>query len=713
MCDFICEFPPQYSSSSQSGLTSSTKKNSGVVGGLSEAINATVVETVDLFSTNIENSNSLTTAVVITNALQVNEIGGFTATGTIDFSGQVMLNVNIDSGTIDGTIIGGSNPSDGYFSYLYADDVDLFGGNIDNISIGVTTPSTGNFTTVNVDDLNVDNVNVTGGYINNTAIGISGPSSGDFTTITATNNVTFYGVSGNPCFEWDYLTSKLTLCGDLEVNGTTTTLNTETVTIDDVIISLADYNQTSNDSKDRGIEFKYYDTSLKLGFFGYNNDNSRFTYYLDAINTSEVITGTLGDAEFKCLYLNGSYNSICSDGTNITIGSTSGNILLNTSNQIEIPENTELLFGVSGTIVGSNGDLQIGTTGLSVTIPINTDLVFGVSGYNIIGDGNSIYIQSTNDIVLNTGVGNAVTLQDNTELQFGPDGKKIYSDGDDLYIVSDRKIIFQAIGFEGLPGITGGTTGGIQVVDCIEFVNENHTICGDGDNILLSTTGSFNLEVEENIFIEGDTKLMFGTTGNYIYSDLTDLILSSENDIILGTSGGNIIFNGNIELPEYTNVSLWIDYKKFDHDGSIWTSTREVVSGNHYYYWYNNEQSTDITYINKDISHDLKGYLTKGFNLTRIYFSYEVLVTGLTSITATVVKKTINPTTGVITFTSLTTNTSDLNAKTTVNTHYGYVDISTTYLDEHESISVELEINKQTTSEIKFNGVNLVFNEKV
>jgi len=54
-----------------------------------------------------------------------------------------------------------------------------------------------------------------------------------------------------------------------------------------------------NDALDRGIEFKYYSSSLKLGFFGYDESTSFFTFIPDATNTSNVFSGTKGDAHFN------------------------------------------------------------------------------------------------------------------------------------------------------------------------------------------------------------------------------------------------------------------------------------------------------------------------------------------------------------------------------------------------------------------------------
>lgn len=94
--------------------------------------------------------------------------------------------------------------------------------------------------------------------------------------------------------------SNLTIPGDLIVNGTTTTVNSTTVTIDDPIFTLGgDVAPTVTDALDRGIEFRWHDgVNAKTGFFGFDNGTGSFTFIPDAINTNEVFTGTPGSVNF-------------------------------------------------------------------------------------------------------------------------------------------------------------------------------------------------------------------------------------------------------------------------------------------------------------------------------------------------------------------------------------------------------------------------------
>ena len=96
------------------------------------------------------------------------------------------------------------------------------------------------------------------------------------------------------------VSGKVQIMGDLQVDGTTTTINSTVTTVDDPIITLGgDTAPGSDDNKDRGVEFRYFDASAKIGFFGYDDSASdlgghtgAFSFLYDATNTSEVFSGT-------------------------------------------------------------------------------------------------------------------------------------------------------------------------------------------------------------------------------------------------------------------------------------------------------------------------------------------------------------------------------------------------------------------------------------
>ena len=105
--------------------------------------------------------------------------------------------------------------------------------------------------------------------------------------------------------------SNLIVTGNLTVNGTTSTVNSTTVTIDDPVFTLGgDTAPASNDGKDRGIEFRYFDGSAKLGFFGFDRSTQEFAFLTTATNSSEVFSGTDAALRIGSLNVTGAGTSV-------------------------------------------------------------------------------------------------------------------------------------------------------------------------------------------------------------------------------------------------------------------------------------------------------------------------------------------------------------------------------------------------------------------
>ena len=158
------------------------------------------------------------------------------------------------------------------------------------------------------------------------------------------------------------VSNNLTVTGNLQVDGTTTTVNSTTVTVDDPIFTLGgDSDPGSDDNKDRGIEFRYHDGSAaKLGFFGFDDSTGNFTMFTAATNSSEVFSGTLGNAKFGV----GTFDSL----------DISGNV------DVDGTLETDAL-SINGTAVSSTAAelnlLDAGTAGSSVTLATNDTIIIG------------------------------------------------------------------------------------------------------------------------------------------------------------------------------------------------------------------------------------------------------------------------------------------------------------------------------------------------
>ena len=187
--------------------------------------------------------------------------------------------------------------------------------------------------------------------------------SGDTITVGMVTNPT---VGGN-----------LTVTGNLVVNGNTTTVNSTTITIDDPIFTLGgDTAPGSDDGKDRGIEFRWHDGSdAKLGFFGFDDSDSKFAFIPDATNTSEVFSGTLGDAKFGGIRA----GTVIAGETAGTITTSANKLILDSaSGEVEINDALDLNgnLDVSGTVTFAN-DLTVANGGTGRSSFTDNGIVYG------------------------------------------------------------------------------------------------------------------------------------------------------------------------------------------------------------------------------------------------------------------------------------------------------------------------------------------------
>ena len=123
-----------------------------------------------------------------------------------------------------------------------------------------------------------------------------GGTGGSYASLSALLEGLGLGTSDAPTFAGLQTSGNLTVGGNLQVDGTTTTVNSTTVTVDDPIFTLGgDTAPASDDNKDRGIEFRYHNgTTAKLGFFGFDDSTGKFIFIPDATNAAEVFSGTAG-----------------------------------------------------------------------------------------------------------------------------------------------------------------------------------------------------------------------------------------------------------------------------------------------------------------------------------------------------------------------------------------------------------------------------------
>ncbi len=199
------------------------------------------------------------------------------------------------------------------------------------------------------------------------------------------------------------ITSDLTVGGNLSVNGTSTRIDSTVTTIIDPVISIGGESTTSNgfadlsalDPKDRGVEFKYWDStssSSKLGFIGWDSDVAKFTLLKDATNTNEIFSGTKAELDAGV------------DWSNILNKPTSAGVDTDTTYSVKASN-------ISG---GASLDLDAGGSG-SGTDKVN----FKHAGATTITytDDDNIEISST-DTTYSAGIGLSLVLWGGTYTRF-------------------------------------------------------------------------------------------------------------------------------------------------------------------------------------------------------------------------------------------------------------------------------------------------------
>jgi len=192
-----------------------------------------------------------------------------------------------------------------------------------------------------------------------------------FTVDTDNGNVVSQGeltVAGDAALQSD-----LVVTGNLTVNGTTTTVNSTVTTIDDPIITVGgDTAPASNDGKDRGVEFRYYDGSAKIGFFGFDRSTQQFQFLTSASNNSEVLSGTDGALRIGSLNVTGAGTSVDIDN-NLNVDGTAtvdGQIIS------QVSSGPALVIPTTDKINNLNADLLDGmttATAATVSTVVNRD----------------------------------------------------------------------------------------------------------------------------------------------------------------------------------------------------------------------------------------------------------------------------------------------------------------------------------------------------
>ena len=355
-------------------------------------------------------------------------------------------------------------------------------------------------------------VNITG------ALTTIGDANTDVLTVNAvsqfTDNITVDGdltVNTNALIE-----------GNLTVNGTTTTVNSTVVTVDDPVFTLGgDTAPGSNDAKDRGIEFRYYDNQARLGFFGWDNSASRYALWHAATNTSEAFSGSRSGLDAGSIKLFDTTDATTSSTGTLIVGGGAGiGLNLFVGANLDVATNTD---------IGGNLDVT-GDFDLTDNFRINTDK------FTVDSSTGNTYAEGTLQVDGNVTLGNA---------------------SGDSHSVTGTVQFNQAI------TSTDITADQIQIG--VDAANEISTTSG---NLILDSDGGTvnvtdDLDVDNNLNVDGNTKV--------------DGTLVVDGNVTLGNASGDshsvtgtVQFNQAITSTNITADSVTIGV---DSDSEISTTT--------------------------------------------------------------------------------------------------------------------------------------------
>jgi hypothetical protein len=419
----------------------------------------------------------------------------------------------------------------------------------------------------------------------NTAPFVVSGTDGSFSVSNTSGTIRISGSSGS--FLFPSLTSMST--ESLVVSGSSTSstlIYTENTRFRDPILTIGDYTASINDNKDRGVEFLYSTTSgsSKLGWFGWKNSSGRFTYFSDAINTGEVISGTVGQVELGSAFIANSLNFINSGQIDLNCGTIA---------------NVNTITGCGGimnlvatnNLVASAGNIRLATS--SVLIPHAAPIVFGSISSSLRGETNGNIVLTANggqgtfvingDVLVNGTTHNVYSTVTNIEdpiVSIGGVIGPIINDG------KDRGIEFKwsptsgstKVGFFGYKNslqrfvfiqdgtntneVFSGSFGNVQFgntfvnnVDVNNGTISNIRLISGGQMTIVSTSGPLALS-SGSVALNTGSLLTFGDTRTSIASDSNgSLFINSQSNTTIASATGGIILATNTGGGSFVQVS--------------------------------------------------------------------------------------------------------------------------------------------------------------
>ena len=608
----------------------------------------------------IQNGSQVTKFSVDSDNGNTNVVGTLTVANNVDFNSQLnVAGITRLESTSQQTVTG-SYSSNGGFRCTPGAGFERNVAVQGDLRIHGETELTGAVDINNAVDvsgnLNISNGNDVSSFADTTvALKVSGGArvnknlmtGGDFTVYDNSGAVNSFFVdvsTGNA-----ELRNNMVIGGDLTVNGTTTTVNSTVVTIDDPIITLGgDTAPTSDDNKDRGVEFRYYDTQARLGFYGWDNNLEVFRFLKNATNNSEVYSGTDAALRAGSLQLTSSGTALDVDAnanidgtltvdgqitSNVTTGSP---LIINSTSKVN-NLNVDLLDGMTtasantaSTVVNrdANGDFSAGTITADLTGNATTaDGFSGTVNYTLNGDVSGSFTVKDSPgagFTSNNSFSVSFTDADINGLKAMAGTGLVTRTAAGTYAQRQVAVSGSGIGVSDADGVSGNPT--ISIASASINAANNLVIRDASGNFAAGTiTADLIGNVTGNLTgnASNATAVSTGSGGG------TTMYLASFSQ--LGAGSGRTIFSNNTATLTYNNPDWTLTVDKFAGDltgdvtgdvtGTVSSianhDTGDLAEGTNLYY---TDARADArvnlqTGANLDLSSKDTGDLTEGNNL--------------------------------------------------------------------------------------------------
>jgi len=383
--------------------------------------------------------------------------------------------------------------------------------------------------------------------------------------------------------------SNVTISGNLTVSGTTTTLNTENLTVKDPIIALSNAAGAvdsgvliNRPAAGDGNVFMGFDHSLNEYQLGYTDNNA-----LDQVITVKDNTNFVAN-----VHGNVHANYFIGDGsllTGVVTGSGGGGTLQEitdagntTSNTVQFT-NTDTSFVASGDMVGKN--IQLTNPGITASMTGNVltidaaDKTYGTGPLIVMDDNIDHLIYSNlNDgaqiIMPVTSSGGNYAISNtlsNVEYQIYSDVATIADGNHGLLTLTklSNNVYVNALPFQDLPTSSGGGGGG-------GYTSGDLTVSGN-----LTVTGGIkvsNLDVTASV--SGNVITLDGANRTFGVSPMLEMNSNLEHLVYTNVPHGSeikLLMNAASEFSLLTNISN-IEWYTWTSDTTINTGSRALMT---------------------------------------------------------------------------------------------------------------------------------------